>query len=152
MLGKLRAHVQVCIYTHAHSQARTHARTEMCTHTCVRASTCTHARDMRCPLCSNAHQHHVSVGPSHAPAVPKAVRMFGLTADRFYTAVIGTGFAEDRPVNCNPPPFATNQLFATRGFRSILFWGKLVGEAVPRGPARSNTSRMLAHPTPHHRN
>ena len=54
-------------------------------------------------------------------------------------------------MNCNPPPFATNQLFATRGFRSILFWGKLVGEADPRGPACNHTSSTLAHPTPHPR-
>jgi hypothetical protein len=103
MLGKLRAHVQVCIYTHAHLQARTHARTEMCTHTCVRASTCTHARDMRCPLCSNAHQHHVSDGLSQAPAVPKAVPMPGLTPDRFYPPVISddtlSGYTGQCPKN-----------------------------------------------------
>ena len=62
--------------------------------TSMHASTCTHAHDMRCPLCSNAHQHHVSVGPSHAPAVPKAMRMFGLTAVQFYTAVITSNTSE----------------------------------------------------------
>ena len=33
-------------------------------------------------------QEQVSDGRSHAPAVPKAVQMLGLTADRFYMAVI----------------------------------------------------------------
>ena len=78
-------HMFRCAYTHMHTRrhARTHARTEMRTHTCARASMRTHARNTRCPLCSNAHQQNVSVRPSHAPAVPKAVQMLELTADQY---------------------------------------------------------------------
>ena len=39
-------------------------------------------------------QEQISDGPSHAPAVPKAMRMFGLTAVRFYTAVITSSTSE----------------------------------------------------------
>ena len=68
----------------------------------------------------------------------------------------GTGFAEDIPVKLDPLPFATNpemsHTVTTQGFRSILFWAKLVGEADQRGPARKHTALVLAHPTPRPQN
>ena len=68
----------------------------------------------------------------------------------------GTGFAEDIPVKLDPLPFATNpemsHTVTTQGFRLILFWAKLVGEADQRGPARKHTALVLAHPTPRPKN
>ena len=111
-------HMFRCAYTRTHTRRHAHTHAQKCarTHACVRAGTCTHTRDMRCPLCSNAHQHHVSDGLSQAPAVPKAVPMPGLTADRFYPPVISAYFTMIDHDDQNPSCMHACQHVLARGW------------------------------------
>ena len=71
-------HAQKCARTHACAQARAHTHA-----TCAVPFAAMHTSTM-----------FLFDPRTYAPAVPKAMRMFGLTAVQFYTAVITSNTSE----------------------------------------------------------
>ena len=85
-----------CAYTCTHTCRHVHTHAQKCarTHACAQARAHTHATCAVPFAAMHTSTMFLIDSRTRPPAVPKAVQMLGLTADRFHTAVITGGNSE----------------------------------------------------------